>query len=359
MLKNKIIYLCLLAYGIAFAILYDQYISMLILIVLFCIPVVLLAILLLTVPFVTIEMPEQLGIVNKNDPFLVALLLKNRSKFPITHGKIKLSYYNQFANEETKEKITVFVDGSSEQTVNCSLASDYCGNIIVNCEFIRIYDYFRIFSIKKKIGKQIRVSVLPELREMEVEIIRDSTGELVESNVYSKSKAGDDPSEVFDIREYREGDKIHRIHWKLSSKKDHYMVKEFSLPITCSAVILLDLYYDGNKSDVYSYMDKLIETASSLSYTFVLNEYMHYAAWYDVKSQEIKRLRIDSEDDLYLLIEELLLVNSFREKDLFSRAYCALFEGEQLPNMYYVGGGDTAYFESYSLRPEVVETYEE
>ena len=38
----------------------------------------------------------------------------------------------------------------------------------------------------------------------------------IESDSYSTIKGGDDPSEVFAIREYREGDRLQRIHWKLS-----------------------------------------------------------------------------------------------------------------------------------------------
>ena len=52
-----------------------------------------------------------------------------------------------------------------------------------------------------------------------------------DSDRFSTYKKGDDPSEIFDIREYADGDKIQRIHWKLSSKTGDLMVKEGSLPL--------------------------------------------------------------------------------------------------------------------------------
>lgn len=35
------------------------------------------------------------------------------------------------------------------------------------------------------------------------------------------------PPEVSEIREYRPGDRMHNIHWKLSAKRDEIMVYEF------------------------------------------------------------------------------------------------------------------------------------
>ena len=43
-------------------------------------------------------------------------------------------------------------------------------------------------------------------------------GFYMESFKYSKDRPGDDPGETYDIREYRSGDSIRQIHWKLSGK---------------------------------------------------------------------------------------------------------------------------------------------
>lgn len=48
----------------------------------------------------------------------------------------------------------------------------------------------------------------------------------MESFRYSGSRPGDDPGETYDIREYRSGDSIRQIHWKLSGKLDDIMIRE-------------------------------------------------------------------------------------------------------------------------------------
>ena len=46
-----------------------------------------------------------------------------------------------------------------------------------------------------------------------------------------KPKSGGGFSDFYELREYRQGDSLKNIHWKLSSKYDDLIVKEPSLPI--------------------------------------------------------------------------------------------------------------------------------
>ncbi len=52
---------------------------------------------------------------------------------------------------------------------------------------------------------------------------------------------GNDFSEVTDVREYRPGDRLKDIHWKLSAKKQDLMVKERANVAQSQVILLLDL----------------------------------------------------------------------------------------------------------------------
>ena len=43
------------------------------------------------------------------------------------------------------------------------------------------------------------------------------------------------------LRDYREGDRLSRIHWKLSQKMGRTLVKELGLPLSDHLLFLLDL----------------------------------------------------------------------------------------------------------------------
>ena len=120
-----------------------------------------------------------------------------------------------------------------------------------------------------------------------------------EANVYSKHKPGDDPSEVFDIREYAQGDKLSRVHWKLSSKQDKYMVKDYSLLINEAVLILPELMFgEGNENDL-DLIDTVLETAFSLSHTLVERNTLHTIGYYNAEIDKVCTQKINDLDDLY------------------------------------------------------------
>ena len=68
-----------------------------------------------------------------------------------------------------------------------------------------------------------------------------------EGDKYSPHKPGDDPTELFGLRPYREGDRLSRIHWKLSQKTGQTLVKELGLPVSERVLFLLDLTGPGEE----------------------------------------------------------------------------------------------------------------
>lgn len=89
--------------------------------------------------------------------------------------------------------------------------------------------------------KAVSFLCFPLCRAIEWELPDYRQNDDEEAVAYSQHRPGDDPSEIFDIREYREGDNLKHIHWKLSWKLEQPMVKEFSLPLHSSLEIALEL----------------------------------------------------------------------------------------------------------------------
>lgn len=87
-------------------------------------------------------------------------------------------------------------------------------------------------------GKE-ELSVLPEYYAAVVEIASQIREQLIDSEEYDEKRPGDDPSQIFQIREYREGDRMQRIHWKASARTSQLMVKDYSMPIGSGALVLL------------------------------------------------------------------------------------------------------------------------
>ena len=118
----------------------------------------------------------------------------------------------------------------------------------------------------------------------------------MESDDYSMTSPGDDPSELFDIRDYREGDSLRSIHWKLSGKYDRTVVKEMSQPVSNALLLLLDNCPTADFSADAA--DRACEALVSVSQTLADQSITHQIAWFNRDTAQMEIVSITSLDDL-------------------------------------------------------------
>lgn len=229
---------------------------------------------------VKVEVP--IPISEKGKAVYIVIRLNNKNKWSMTKVKIHQSY--------NKKKrwlhISNVIDGSNEARIKLSFNST--GRHDVMIDKVKIYDAFGLYNITRKIDKQATFLILPEIKSYEIRLgegIRNFEGD---ADIYDELRAGNDPTETFQIREYRPGDKVQSIHWKLSAKSEEIYVRENGFPKACPVVILLD------NAD--------IETVASLSYSLVDKGCPHFCSWMTVSTGEMIRGRVDDEESFYLML---------------------------------------------------------
>ena len=116
----------------------------------------------------------------------------------------------------------------------------------------------------------------------------------------SQTKPGDDPTELFALRDWREGDRLSRIHWKLSQKLGRPLVKELGLPLSDHRLFLLDLNGTGTEADA------LLDAFASLSSFLAEGEVAHRAAYWEPSAQVLCCREVVGPEDLLPLWKELL-----------------------------------------------------
>ena len=275
--------------------------------------------------------------VNKDEPMQVSLVIENTSFLPVACVKAVISYENEYEHLKQYQSFCVSINGMTTQSIKFTLTSEHVGSMKVGIKKVVVYDLLRIFHRNLKPDTSCTIKVFPEVFSMENEI-KVIHQELLDSETFSKVKSGDDPSEVFDIREYKDGDKIHRIHWKLSSKRDCVMVKEYSLPIACSVGILVNLSVDKKEEHRLSYYDAMMATIASMSYHMIANEQVHFIAWYEKKKEDYHCERITGEEDLYRVLYELLEVKAEETGREIVSMHSMLGTECSVAKLYYVTG---------------------
>lgn len=295
MIRSKIIYIFLLAVLAVFYIMYIDNMSLFLLVFAAVLPVVLFFVMLCAFFRTDAELSASAMSENKDSDISVDVHITNRSIFPVSDACVTLEIMNSLDSVPEKMSASVPVQARNSQVVSFTVSSQYCGKLIVKLRQIRIYDYIKLFSLRKKFSKTAEIIIMPHIYP--VDIVTDhSYDENTMSELYSKCRAGDDCSEVFNIRNYNDGDKINRIHWKLSMKQDSLMVKDYSMPVNCSILLLLDFFTDYSEGYM-SKLDTLIETFSSVSESIAETEAVHDAGWYDVTKDAYSARRISSCED--------------------------------------------------------------
>ena len=141
-------------------------------------------------------------------------------------------------NPLTGEEKHVMVSLAPGAPLAFRLETKHCGTLSVEVS-LQVRDWFGLWRSPSLSAPEVRVRVEPVLCTPGV-FLAEGSSPLTEGNRYSSTRAGADPGETFDIREYRPGDPIRQIHWKLSSKTETMMLRELGAPVVDRLLLLLE-----------------------------------------------------------------------------------------------------------------------
>ncbi len=356
MTVGTILYIFLFLAGILISILYLEFGTMALMGLLVTIPCVMFLFLLLLRlrVHVTVEAKNPMAekdAIDKPARAVITLSIENKSHLlPVTKGIARVRYENVFSGETGKLKIRFSVDAGKKRDRRIPVVMDNCGNVAITVEKVRIYDYLSIFAWT--IGKHYEtedILVLPPLKEMYLGRDRWYNETMEDSDRFSLYKKGDDLSEIFDIREYADGDKIQRIHWKLSSKTGELMVKEGSLPLTKEVHVFIDLCAKGAKEQRYHDINLLVQGIYSLSMFMIERGIPQAYIWYDSTNDVIREYSVEHEEELYWMFQELFKSRTTQDEAELMEAYIDWVKGKLPESAIYLTVTDHEALNSQNL----------
>lgn len=225
------------------------------------------------------------------------LCIRNNSMIPVMKVCCCLQFFNQLTGERQYQEIYCAVPAKKTEKLNWNLKSKYCGNVQVTIEKVVIYDWMGIFRCRENPDHHGHIVILPDIFPANIQI-SDSLCANWDSITYSDSKRGDDPSEIFGLREYQPGDSQKNIHWKVSGKLDGLYVKELSLPVENSILLLYETASFGNRKETAAVRDAMMEAFLSVSQSLIQEGHLHALGWYDQEKGIFRRQDVTSVDEL-------------------------------------------------------------
>lgn len=267
-----------------------------------------------------------IGVTEKGQSVNGGIEIQTKRGIPIPGIQAKMIVRNQFYLQEEQIILRGMAEGKSRTRLTAALSGEHCGPILLEIREVQMYDIFRLFSRTIPVTGREVLAILPEYYMADITLRENIKDFLADSEEYDKNKPGDDPSEIFQIREYRSGDRMQSIHWKLSARTDDLMVKEYSLPTGTPVVLFLDMRYQPGEN--YGFLDEFIEAGLAISQGLLEAGCEHYVVWFDRKRQDLERLAVKEADDRYLVTERIFSSGPYQDDVVMEQLYRDKYRGE-------------------------------
>lgn len=183
---------------------------------------------------------------------------------------VKVNFYSSdtvFASQFQSKSFSLRPFG--KKTFSFKLTCKYRGDYLLGIKNVEFEDYLGIVKFTHEPVSAKLITVYPRLVKLDTLYIK--TNYLSESHSLLNNQY-ENTMTISDIRKYAYGDSLKKIHWKLSSKMNELLVKNFEGTSKTSSVIILDLKknnYNFEQNTIIE--DKLIESSIAVIYYCLSN----------------------------------------------------------------------------------------
>ncbi len=261
MKKNRFIYAILLLLFTFLMIMYDGWQTQVLLWLVVLLPVVLAVFAYRYSRNIQIYFDETEEYCQRDNHINKYIMLKNNTPFAIPRVDLKVCI-EDYQGNKTYRTLVLNAEAYTIRNFAMEMAFEHYGMMKIHVEKILVYDYLGITRFKRQPEISTVIYVFPEYSE---QIFIDNRKLFQEEGAQSELRIGvngSDRSEVLENNEYRDGDDIRNIHWKLSSRSDTLIVKHFGYPKEGEIHIYVDVEID--KDSRYESCDGILSATYAM-----------------------------------------------------------------------------------------------
>ncbi len=238
----------------------------------------------------------------KYQPVQLRLSIINSRFVPINtiEAKITLPRGDGIRSEERIVSLTLPPYG--DYTLTSEISFPYRGNYSIGVSDVVCHDIFGMFKYRYNLNIFKNIFVLP--RRVTLEVPEGDDRSQSSTEIVSRFR-GNDNTEQNDVRQYQIGDALRAVHWKLSSKTQDLMVKQYSMNKEKRTYIFCDTAarYDAENEEKYLpdinelAVDGVVETAIAIATSVLTKGGNITLVWFDDRGEN--GICVQSADSLY------------------------------------------------------------
>lgn len=256
MVRNRVLYGLTVLACFGFSMAYYSKITQILLFVVLLYPLLALIMAILQLIFAKAEFCADRIVIQKGLSFGLMIRAHNPFIIPAVPMELVCSLPDGDTGLFAEKRLFISLPAFSNAEISVKSLHRFRGGFTCEIRKIYIVDPLRIIRVSKKYECSIPIVFLPRRFELDGSIFQSA----VEQSYAQKQLHSADKEDFSHVRDYRDGDILQMVHWKLTAKQDELMIKQYDSTNDLHAAVLCD--YD-QKSDAagMARADMVIETA--------------------------------------------------------------------------------------------------
>lgn len=234
MLSKILLYIVAIAFGVLFALYLSAPVGWSFVYILVCSPVFsyLVTLVISLRKNVSLSVDMNRTMLYKKESVTLRIKLKNRSLIPVPMVRIKLAEPKNLSGEASSAYV-VSIPPRTERVIEVTYSAKVWGVCFIGIESAALYDFMGFFRFAMPFSEGLcEIRVFPDVPEIpgDAPLLRTAAEAAKFSDESEDTKENDGFTRFggmpgYTHKDYEDGDPVRRINWKLSSKRDKYMVR--------------------------------------------------------------------------------------------------------------------------------------
>lgn len=254
----------------------------------------------------------------------LAVSLHNNTRIPLSSVVLTMSLCSFYYDTTEEVSHIMSLRAKSDNPLSFPITLTKYGLYEVCLTKLECFDFLHMFHFEKNCSLKAQIRIFPEISPKESKheaIYTEGFDEFEESD-----KKGNVSSNVTDIREYQPGDRLQKIHWKLSEKIDKLMVKENEATSTNEFFLLMELFRPTKAQCVQNpelsqVLDQALEEAAALSAELIEAREIFIFAIYSIAKEDFIMSTIRSKEDFIHALSECFYEPCYDTENLALNIY--------------------------------------
>lgn len=330
MAKNWIKYVILVLFNLVLMLFYHTYFFFITFIVSLVLPVLSWLIFRNGFKKVSLAVDTPVKYIEEQEEIPVKFTVTNDSIFPFPGLKIFFHVENHFYPNEEQQEMSLPVRAHRSVTYGWGVKSIYAGRMELHADSLVMRDYLGMFQYSKTLDINQFSDCYPVISRVASEITEPFFTEGNDDD--SSTSYTEDVTSIRDIRDYVPGDRLQKVHWKLSTKSDSLLVKEFDPEQERVITLLVELKRDSEK---LGFLDDLITAFYSTAKMLIDMDMNFQVMWYDSARGRLDCETIHEDDGLQDVMGQIFIMDSYTDGCRAYEKYAEEREDRKLKTVYF------------------------